>query len=379
MKTIITNCNIASGGKIDYNCNLSIEDGVIQSVRNNADDMGGGDIYDLKGRYLCSGLIDLQINGAGGKLFQSDPNIDTLSTMASVLRRVGIAGFLPTITCASIEKISAAIEAVREYRTSIGGEVLGINLEGPMINSKKAGMANANEVRKIDDKLISVLSSFDNGVIYMTIAPEMIDSETAAKLRSIGVILALGHTTSSYDDVVNLKSHVTHGGHILNAMTGISGRDPGVAGAILDIDGMSTSIILDGYHIHEATARLIYRLMGATRLSLISDGMPPIGSDVTSFEYEGNMVKCKDGQCLTEDGVLAGTGVDVMTATRNAQQWFGIDFAEALRMSTEAPARVLELNEKRGSIETGKVADLAILDADFGCVGWVRGNEIELI
>jgi N-acetylglucosamine-6-phosphate deacetylase len=165
--------------------------------------------------------------------------------------------------------------------------------------------------------------------------------------------------------------------HIFNAMSGLAGRSPGVVGAIFESDSVFSSFIADGHHVHPANARLAGRLLGPTRLFLVSDGMPTLGSDLTEFEYQGLHITDRNGRCTTDDGTLAGTGIDILQACKNMSTWLDIDMAVALQMITSTPARVLGLDHRLGAIKPGAVADMVVLTEDYSVDSVVVGGQIE--
>jgi N-acetylglucosamine-6-phosphate deacetylase len=367
MATCITNCNLLTHGRRIRNQDVAIQADRVIYVGPEGSFSHADRTIDLKGRWLSAGLIDLQVNGAGGALFQESITTSALDTIAKGLRSTGVTSFLPTLTCTSDQNLSAAIEVVNQYRQEHPHVLLGINFEGPFINPEKAGMADAAHCRKYDSSFRSRIVEQLDGRTYITCAPEAMTTAGIADLRAAGAIVAIGHTTASVAEAhAFLDSGCQMATHLFNAMTGISGRDPGVAGAVLTRMDTACSLIADSHHIHMNTARLVHDAIGVQRIALISDGMPPIGSDVESFRYGQHVINASpDGKCLTEDGVLAGTAVGLSEACRNFAEWLSVDVASVVPAATSTPAGILNLATDYGSIKPGMVANFAVSDAEM--------------
>jgi N-acetylglucosamine-6-phosphate deacetylase len=327
--------------------------------------IGDGDRISLAGRWLAPGFVDLQVNGAGGALFQAAPDRDSLRRMETALRGLGVTGFLPTLTSAQADTILRTAEKVGEHIASGPCAVLGLNLEGPFINASKAGMANADDCVPFDVELVrETAARISPGKLYLTVAPENVGD--VKSLDCADVIFAIGHTTASYEQARKFFDNgVRVSTHLFNAMTGISGREPGVAGAVLDSTVVSSSLIADGYHVHPANARLAFGRLGLNRLFLISDGMPPLGSNVREFQYGSHIVTEEDGRCMTEDGVLAGTAVSIGQGLNNLAHWLDVDIASLVPLVTSVPMQVLGLDTEHGRICEGTVANLIVTDSSL--------------
>jgi N-acetylglucosamine-6-phosphate deacetylase len=363
MTITLANCNLFTSGQ-----RLLMQDIVLDGERVTYVGASGTADHtdariDMSDQWLAPGFLDLQVNGAGGALFQATPDHDSLRMMETALRKLGVTGFLPTLTASSVEITLKAAETVGTYIANGSQSVLGLNLEGPFINASKAGMASAEECKPFDAELLSsVVELVKPGKVYMTFAPENVSAPSG--MRDSGAILAIGHTTASYDQTQDFFEHgINVTTHIFNAMTGISGRDPGVAGAVLDSDHVCSSLIADGYHVHPANARLAFARLGADRLFLISDGMPPLGSDVRKFAYGSNTVTEDAGRCLTGDGVLAGTAVSVGQGLQNFAQWLNLDVACVVPLATSTPAKILGLEHDYGRIQAGSIANFVVTDS----------------
>ena len=158
-------------------------------------------------------------------------------------------------------------------------------------------------------------------------------------------------------------------------MSQLEGRAPGVVGAALDSKDSWCGVIVDGVHVHPAALRIALAAKGAEGIVLVTDAMPTVGSDQTSFMLGGRRITEEGGRCTADDGTLAGSGLDMASAVRNAVGTLPVDLAAAVRMASKNPAGAVALEDVTGAIERGLRADLVLLDAHGHPVrSWISGE-----
>ncbi|MFV8817254.1 N-acetylglucosamine-6-phosphate deacetylase [Haliea sp. E17] len=331
--------------------------------------------YDLQGGTLLPGFIDLQVNGGGGVLFNDSPDIGTLRIMGEAHRQFGTTGFLPTLISADLDTMRRAIAAVDEAIAQEVPGVLGIHLEGPLLNPDRRGIHDARWFRQLDEELFSLLTRQSPGCTLVTIAPECCRPEQIRRLAEHGVIVAAGHTGASYEQVCDaMDAGLTGFTHLFNAMSPLQSRAPGAVGAALAADRGWFGIIADGYHVHPAALRVAVRAREAGAALLVTDAMPTVGSDLTQFELGSESISLCDGRLLNPGGTLAGSHLDMLAAVNNAAAFAGIDWFEAARMASLYPARVLGLEDQLGRLAPGYRANLLALDSQGSPrASWVAG------
>lgn len=150
--------------------------------------------------------------------------------------------------------------------------------------------------------------------------------------------------------------------HLFNAMPPMEGRNPGALGVALGSRSSWAGLILDGIHVHPASARAAFAAKTAAKLILVSDAMATIGSDDPSMSLFGERIEVRDGALRTEAGTLAGAHLELSGAVRNAVSMLHATREEALRMASLTPAEFLGVNHERGRIATGQRADFVLLD-----------------
>jgi N-acetylglucosamine-6-phosphate deacetylase len=197
----------------------------------------------------------------------------------------------------------------------------------------------------------------------LTLAPDEVSAQVIARLSAAGVVVVAGHTAADYATTrAALDAGVCGFTHLYNAMTPLSSRDPGVVGAALDDPHSWCGLIVDGHHVHPATLRVAIAAKAPGKCVLVTDAMPPVGSDHPDYVLNGQHIVMRDGICQNEAGVLAGSGLDMAGAVRNTVQMLGLSLAEASRMASAYPAAWIGLDRTHGRIAAGYNADFAVMD-----------------
>ncbi|MGB5131351.1 MAG: N-acetylglucosamine-6-phosphate deacetylase, partial [Steroidobacteraceae bacterium] len=216
--------------------------------------------HDLRGQLLLPGFLDTQVNGGGGVLFNSDPTVEAIREIGEAHRRFGTTGFLPTLISDDLHVVARGLAAVRDAIDAEVPGVLGIHIEGPYLNVVRKGVHNSAKLRGLDEGAIGLLTSLRGGKTLVTLAPEMTTPGIIAKLRAAGVVVSAGHTNASYHEIRTALQHgLTGFTHLFNAMSQITGREPGVVGAALDDQDSWCGIIVDGRHVDPTVLRIALR------------------------------------------------------------------------------------------------------------------------
>lgn len=354
-----------------------IRDGLIQAVMNDSDfDQASAGVRDLQGQFLLPGFIDVQVNGGAGVMFNNTPTVDGIRTIGEAHRTYGTTGFLPTLISDDLRTVEDAITATdAAIKAGVPG-VLGIHLEGPFLNADKRGAHDASKFRVLDEDAVTLLSSLRNGKTMVTLAPETTSPEFIRKLTDAGVIVAAGHTNASYDEIrTALDAGVSGFTHLFNAMSALASRAPGVVGAALDDRRSWCGLIVDGLHVHPANLRIAIASKPRGQCLLVTDAMPSVGAVDKSFELNGRVITVAGDKCVTTDGILAGSDLDMAAAVRNTTAMLGVDTTEAVRMASKYPAEAIGLGDELGRIETGYRANLVLADHELNVVDtWIDGR-----
>jgi N-acetylglucosamine-6-phosphate deacetylase len=338
------------------------------------------EVQTLDGGYLVPGFVDLQVNGGGGVMLNSEPSVEALTTMIDAHRRSGTTALLPTVISDTQSVQRSAVEAVERVRASGESAVLGVHLEGPYLDAGKRGVHRDEYFRRLTDAEVSWLTALAGRMaVLVTLAPEHVDPVRIRRLATAGVVVCGGHTDASFAEVVTAAAHGLAGfTHLYNAMRGFGSREPGVVGAALDLDDCACGIIVDGHHVSAAAVRLASRAKPAGKLFLVSDAMATAGTSATRFELYGEPVTVEDGCLRNREGRLAGSAITLADAVRIAHQDVGLPLSECLRMASLYPARFMGADGDRGRIASGYRADLVHLGEDLAVRGvWVGGRYVQ--
>lgn len=359
----LTNARVLTDAGFRTGITVLVEDGRILALPADADVPGDAQRHDLNGGYLVPGFIDLQVNGGGGALFNNDTSVEAIATIGRAHRRFGTTGFLPTLISDDAEVMARAIATTRQAIAQGVPGVLGIHLEGPYLAPARKGTHDAGKFRVPDADEVAMATSLDNGVTFITLAPERVPPATIRAMAERGAIVNAGHTAGSYEDTrAGIEAGVTGFTHLYNAMTPLQGREPGVVGAALEDAGSWCGVIVDGVHVHPASLRVAINAKPRGKVFLVTDAMPMVGADDPSFDLYGETITAVDGVVRNAAGSLAGSALDMASAVRNTVGLLGLPLDEACRMAARYPAEFIGLGDELGRIEPGYRADLAWLD-----------------
>lgn len=312
---------------------------------------------------IAPGLIDLQLNGGWGEDFTTDPR--TVADVAFKLPRTGVTAFLPTIVTSTFESYAQRLNEIGAIEPDPrAAAVLGVHLEGPYLNPRRKGAHDPALLRAIDPDEVARWA--DHPLVRIaTLAPELPGAlDAIARLRSQGIVVSAGHSDASYEQAeAGFAAGVGWGTHVFNAMSGMQHREPGLATALLN-SNIPCGIIPDGVHTHPALLALALRAKGVAGLTLVSDAMAALGMPRGSYRLAEREVVVDATSARLPDGTLAGSILTLDQALRNMITFTGCTLADALRMATETPARVLGLTSK-GRIAPGCDADIVVLNRDL--------------
>jgi N-acetylglucosamine-6-phosphate deacetylase len=332
--------------------------------------------YDLGGGLLLPGFIDSQVNGGGGVLFNDSPSVEAIRAIGAAHRRFGTTGFLPTLISADLDVVARAIAAVRgAIQAGVPG-VLGLHIEGPYLNAARKGVHDPAKLRELDASALGLLTSLREGRTLVTLAPEMTTPDIIEKLVAAGVVVSAGHTNATYAEIEPALRHgLTGFTHLFNAMSQLTGREPGAVGAALSDPGSWCGIIVDGVHTHPAVLRIALKCKPHERFMLVTDAMPSVGTDKGSFDLQGRRITVRGYVCVDEDGTLAGSNIDMASSVRNAMSMLGLPLSEAVRMASQWPAEFLGVAQDLGRIAPGYRANLVLADEQLNVLEtWIDGR-----
>lgn len=338
-------------------------------------------IMDVADGWICPGFIDIHMHGIAGH-DTMDATPESLQAISKALTGYGVTSFLATTMTASYDQLERALQNIVTVNEKglDGAEVVGIHLEGPWINPRYKGAQNEKDIAAPSLAEVRHLYEIARGLIkVVTIAPEQPGAlEAISWLREQGVIVSAGHTGASFDQAKQaVDAGVRHFTHCFNAMTGLHHREPGVVGAAMFHEQLSTELIADGIHVHPAVMRILYRIKSAERLALISDSMRAAALGAGTYDLGGQEVHVSEGEAKLADGTLAGSILTLNQAVGNMVEKSGVPLAEAVQMASQTPASILGIDGKKGRLAAGYDADVTVLNDRFeSTLTIVAGQEV---
>nr|WP_285316954.1 N-acetylglucosamine-6-phosphate deacetylase [Providencia rettgeri] len=381
----LTNCIIYTGHERLDNHAVIVDGEIIKDVCPVSELPSHISQHDLQGAILSAGFIDLQVNGCGGVQFNDNKEnvtLKNLDIMQKANERTGCTSYLPTLITCSDELMKHGIEVMTEYLKDHKNQALGLHLEGPYINVIKKGTHNPEFIRQPSAQMIDYLAAHADAITKITLAPEMVEVNYIHQLKDAGIVISAGHSNATYEEAkLGFKAGIRFSTHLFNAMPYISGRGPGLVGAIYDTPEVYAGIIADGLHVQWANIRNSKHLKG-DKLILVTDATAPAGIDpqtgeMDHFIFAGKTIYYRDGLCVDENGTLSGSSLTMIEAVRNSVEYVGIPLDETLRMATLYPARAIGVDETLGSIAPGKIANLTAFNHDFDVLAtYVNGAEV---
>ena len=350
---------------------VAFEDGKITAVgqKNRVKVPKSAKAIDASGKIVAPGFVDIHIHGGKGRDIM-DASYEAVKETAKFLVSHGTTSFVPTTISAPRPDLLRAVKAVKTAmeKGTDGAEVLGAHLEGPYINLEKHGAHDANYVRLPSiDEFEELWEASNRAVKVVTLAPELEGSEMLIqKLRELGIVASIGHSNATYTQAVDAIKHgVRHATHMFNRMSGFDPREPGVVGAVLVHDELTAELICDGIHVHPAAMSLLTRVKGPERVVLVTDAIRAAGMPDGEYALGKQRIIVKDGVSRLESGDFAGSTLTMDRAVRNIMKLIGTPLQTAVKMATINPAAVVNVDENKGSLETGKDADIVIIDDEI--------------
>ncbi|MET9219604.1 N-acetylglucosamine-6-phosphate deacetylase [Streptomyces sp. NPDC093221] len=343
---------------------------------NEADEHVSTATVDLAGHTVVPGFVDIHNHGGGGASFTSG-TADDILTGVRTHRAHGTTTVVASTVTNALDVLAKQAGLLAELVEQ--GDLAGIHYEGPFISPCRKGAHDEALLRDPDPADVRKLVEAGRGAVRMvTLAAELpggIDS--VRLLADLGVIAAIGHTDATYEQTLEaIDAGATVATHLFNAMPPLQHRAPGPIAALLEDERVTVELINDGTHLHPAVLELAFGSAGAGRVAFITDAMDAAGFGDGHYDLGPMKVEVLDGVArLVEGGSIAGSTLTLDTAFKRAVTLDGLSLTDAVRAISTNPARLLGLDDRIGTLEPGKDADLVVLDAAYDLVGVMRKGE----
>jgi N-acetylglucosamine-6-phosphate deacetylase len=367
---------------------LVIDRGTILGVDDQATIDPAMPTVDVGGRYICPGLIDIHIHGALGYTY-NDVHSQAFQHIAAANLQAGVTAHLATIAAAPVADLVASMEAIRTFISQpyTGSQILGIHLEGPYFFAAQAGAQDPISLRTPNDGSADDLLAYADLIKIMTFAPELPGAlQLCSRLGRLGIVPAAGHSCVTDEQVwAAMQVGLKHVIHLWSAQSTVvregPWRKPGLLEAALTFDGLTAEIIADNKHLPPTLIRLAYKCLGSQRLCVVSDATSGAGLPEDARFRMGNLeYEVHEGVgMLLDRTAFAGSTTLLNRMVHILINGVGLDLVDAVQMASLTPARVIGVDDRKGSLAPGKDADIAIFEADFRA--WrtmIRGKWVDV-
>ena len=360
----LTHANLALPEGLRSNATLIMTDGIITDILPEYIEGSATSVIDLNGQVVLPGFIDLHVHGAMG-YDTMDASSEALEAMAQFYAQHGVTSFLATTWTDTDSRIMAALQTARDCvgRTWQGAQLLGVHLEGPYLATEKAGAQNPVYVRTAHPE--EALRYLDLNVIrLLSLAPEIKANQwLIPECTQQGITVSLAHSSATYEEtLLAVEMGLTHATHTFNAMTPLHHRQPGAVGAIMASSRIRAELIADNVHVHPIAMNVLYQTKGENGVVLISDSIRAAGMPDGEYEVDDRVMVVEGGVCRLKDGSLSGSTLTLDHGLRNFAKAVGQPFERLWRVVSLNPAQAIGYDNRKGSLEVGKDADLVVLN-----------------
>ena len=337
---------------------VRVEDGKIEKVGAGLSEKAGEEVIELGEDLLIPGFIDLHTHGCMGYDF-STADREEIDKMCAFYFSKGITSVAGTTMTMGYEDYKKAAETIGDYMEQVENHnLIGINMEGPFLSAAKKGAHDPQYIIDVSQEKMDELNKLAKGhFLIVDVAPERPGAIEFIERNSKDFVISVAHTAADYEKAMEaFGAGATEVTHLFNAMNGLGHRDPGVPGAAF-ASGANVEMICDGIHIHPTVMKMVYRMMG-DHLMVISDSMSAAGLQDGEYVLGGLPVYVKEGKATLKDGTIAGSTTDMLKEMGVWMNQCGLTMEEILPCMTIQQAVAVRMEDKIGSIECGKAADL---------------------
>lgn len=341
----------------------------------------GANLIDAKGMYIVPGFVCMHAHGGGGHDF-TECTEEAFRTAVKAHQRHGATSIFPTLSSSPFSEIRKTVSICEKLMKEKDSPVLGLHVEGPYLNPKMAGGQFSGKVKNPDKEEYTSLLDETNCIKRWDSSPELPGAlEFAGYLRSKGIVAAISHTEAEYDGIkAAYEAGYTHAAHFYNAMPGFHKRREykyeGTVESVYLTDGMTIELIADGIHLPSTILRLAYKLKGVSHTCLVTDALAYAAAE--GVEITDPNVIIEDGVCKMADRSSLAGSIATMDVLVRTMVKAGIPLGDAINMVSETPARIMGVDDRKGTLQKDKDADLLVLDRDLNIrAAWAMGNLIE--
>jgi N-acetylglucosamine-6-phosphate deacetylase len=368
---------------------ILIEDGKILSVGEPAEIQipVGATMMDVGDNIVIPGLIDTHTHGRDGHYFGEEK--ETSAELCRNIVSTGVTSLLPTLASLfpvqdTLEIILSRIKVLREVmKEGTGGaEILGIHMEGPCLSIEDIARGSqlvVNLRKPSVEELHQMVEAAEGAIRKISIAPELPGAlEMIREMVKLDIVPSAAHSTATYEQAMeSVRAGLSCATHVFNGMIPFHHRKPGLLGAILTCNEINAELIADGQHVSTVAMELLLRSKGVDKVHLITDNTSWAGLPNGAYKDGERTIVKEDQRVFEVGGTLVGSVATMNFCVGNLVRSLGISLAEAVRMASLNPALVIGQDDRKGSLQPGKDADLVVLDDELGVLmTMVRGEVV---
>ena len=329
----------------------------------------GAERIDAKGASIVPGGIEMHVHGGGGRDFM-EGTVEAFREAVDAHLQYSTTAIYPTLSSSTVPMIEKAVEACQELMNEPDSPIMGLHLEGPYFNPKQAGAQIPEWIKSpVPEEYIPLLKN-SPCLKRWDEAPELPGSiDFIHACCEHGVLPAIAHTRATYEDVhAANEAGMTHATHFYNAMPVVyknrEFKTPGTVESIFAEENMTVEMIADGIHVPPVMLRMIWQIKGVEKTALVTDSLA-CSCTHGDAAFDPRVI-LEDGVCkLADRSALAGSIATMDRLVRTCVQQAGIPLEDACRMISETPARIMGILDRKGTLETGKDADIICFDSDL--------------
>ncbi len=375
-RIIIKNGKVIFPDRIEENLAIVCENGkIIDIVSTEAVVFGNEDmVIDAQNKYISSGFIDIHTHGGGGHDFM-DGTVEAYLGAAEMHAKHGTTALLPTTLTSTFEELLKTFATYKEAvkQNNKGALFLGLHLEGPYFAYNQRGAQDPKYLRNPEPEEYNKILEASDDIVRWSLAPELPGAlEFGKVLAEKNILTSIAHSDAIYEEVVDAYNagfnHITH---LYSAMSTVTRRNAfryaGIVEAAYLIDNMNVEIIADGVHLPKSLLQFVYKFKGPDKTALVTDSMRgagmPDGESILGSLDKGQKVIIEDGVAkLPDRTAFAGSVATTDRLVRTMVNIAEVPLVEAVKMITLTPARMMKIDQQKGSIQKGKDADFVIFD-----------------
>lgn len=388
-KIVFYNGTIITPNRVIKNGSLLIENGIIKEIISKPITVDSALNVDVKGNYISPGFIDIHTHGAGGSDFM-DATEEAFNNAAIAHSRHGTTSMVPTTLTSTMEELESTFKAYQiAKRNNKGAKFLGVHLEGPYFSMEQRGAQDPRYIKEPSQtEYTNIYNEFGEDIVRWTAAPELKGSmEFGLFLKNNNILASIGHSNAIYEEVIEaFEIGFTHITHLYSGMSGVrrinAYRYAGIIESAYLIDDMTVEIIADGKHLPASLLKLIYKIKGAENIALVTDSMRAAATEdkksILGSKTDGQNVIVEDGVAKLKDrSAFAGSVATADRLVRTMIDLAEVPLSDAIKMMTLTPAKIIGVDKYKGSIVSGKDADITIFDKNINILlTMVEGNII---